>query len=144
MSTITPDKAPACKVKVHAYGFGEWELPLLHEIEGAHEHLLAGNIDALLYEMPVELMTKMGTARPEDGARLILAWIRAGQDFEAAAWSAVCGLYDVLLLNENEEDESGDTGPYTAPLVEDAMALAEDSGRIADAVVSKWHSARAA
>ena len=150
MSTMTNEPLPRESCTFYVHGFGLQTLPLLHDLEGAAELLMAGRAaDVLMLDgVPVELMDKLKGVGKEDAARFFLMWINAGFDFEAASWSSYMSLHRTLFPQDEEPTPGVNLAhPAEADVIpgeglEMASALDTYAEHIADKIVEHWRVLR--
>lgn len=132
MSTMTNDPLPRESCTFYVHGFGLQKLPMLHDLEGSPELLMAGRAaDVLMLDgVPASLLDTLKGASKEDVARFFLMWINAGFDFEAASWSGYMSLARTLFVDD-EEEEPGEGLAL-------ASSLDSYAEHIADQIVEHW------
>ena len=141
-----PPVAPPFTVTVHAIGFKEIKLPLLHEIDMALPYLLGGQLNVVIMDdaVPAELLDLLKGRSPAEVARFVEAWSYAGSDYEAYIMGEYLAMERVFDpgAEHTEEDDERDYEAGIGQGLEGARMIAQHLDRIRSKIMDTWQVMR--
>ena len=144
MTTASAESMPREVCRFVAHGFsGTQELPLLHQLGGVPELLMAGQVHEVILTdgVPDTLIETLRGKAPVDVARFFVMWINAGFDFEAASWAGFLSMHRTLFPQDEEPIAGSDDGEvqFAEGLVA-ASRLDDYAEHIADQILEKYRT----